>query len=89
MIRPTRRTRHVNFTVEGGGTFPFDMLRYDACYPASERESPGLDWQGQPGLRQVTLVHRVLKDENLSNYPSPRWPSFGWHVVPGSVNYEE
>jgi hypothetical protein len=85
-----RKPRFVTFTVEGGGTFPFDMLRYDACYPDTEmNDSYKLDWQGQPGLRQVTLRHRVLKDEALHNYPSPRWPSFGWHVVPGSIRREE
>lgn len=90
MNRPTRRTRFVTFTVEGGGTFPFDMLRYDACYPDSEAtDSPNLDWSGQPGLRKVRLRHRVLKDENLASYPSRRWPSFGWHVLPACISYEE
>lgn len=88
-MRIPAKTRMVTFVVEGSGTFPFDMLRYDACYPDSEAyDSPNLDWSGQPGLRRVRLCHRVLKDENLWNYPSPRWPSFGWRVLPDSIKYE-
>lgn len=88
-MRIPAKTRMVTFTVEGGGSFPFDMLRYDACYPDTEaKDSHQLEWLGQPGLRQVRMRHRVLKDENLFNYPSPRWTSFGWRVLPETIKYE-
>ncbi len=72
------KIRRVRFTVEGAGVFPFDMLRYDSCWPESEsRDSYELDryHEGNP-RRQVTL----LSDE----YHAPtvgRWESFLWRVI--------
>lgn len=86
-----RGAKTVIFTVEGGGTFPIDMLRYDACYPASETDSfAAMSWENMPtGRRRVTLKHRVAKDENLNHYPcEDRWKSFTWNVVPGSIQYD-
>jgi hypothetical protein len=87
-----RGAKTVIFTVEGKGTFPIDMLRYDACYPASEADSYATMWdvvnEGY-ALRRVTLKHRVSKDANLHHYPTEdRWKSFMWKVVPGSIEYD-
>lgn len=84
------KAKIVTFTVEGGGSFPFDMLRYDACFPNSEVfDSYNLEWSGQPGLRQITLRHYVLQGQVLLNYPTEaRWNSFNWRIVPGSVKRE-
>lgn len=35
----TIRVRQITFDVRGTGAFPVDMLRYDACWPASEADS--------------------------------------------------
>jgi len=84
-----RGAKTVLFTVEGAGTFPIDMLRYDACYPATEADSWAADWNMESGRRRVTLKHRVSKDENLNNYPNAdRWRSFTWTIVPGSIEYD-
>jgi hypothetical protein len=84
-----RGAKTVMFTVEGGGTFPIDMLRYDACYPASEADSYATEWNVGDGLRRVTLKHRVTKDECLNHYPTEdRWKSFTWNIVPGSIQYD-
>jgi hypothetical protein len=60
------------FTVEGPGnvTFPFDMLRYDLCWPKSETDSGMLtsDWPR-------TIELRGLKEPTVR-----RWASFGWTV---------
>jgi len=58
-------------TVEGAFTFPIDMLRYDAAYPASERDSACITAEGK---RQVTV--------RMPNAPTEgRWNSFAWKVV--------
>jgi hypothetical protein len=64
------------FTVEGAGEFPFDMLRYDACWPRDE----GLDSYKlsgfEHGLRRIVLVtHREIAPT------VGRWESFGWRVI--------
>lgn len=71
-----KETRYITvFVVEGGGDFPFDMLRYDQCYPASESDAHAM---GHERTRQVTLIR-------CSVNPSPptfrRWDSFVWRVV--------
>jgi hypothetical protein len=67
---------HAEFEVEGNGVFPVDMLRYDTCWPASERDSYLLLGEHH---RRVKLVYR---DEGPGPTPK-RWESFGWRVVSG------
>lgn len=66
------------FTVEGKGTFPIDMLRYDSCWPASEgRDVPEISLsaiQGRQHQHRVTLIG--LREPTVG-----RWESFGWRVV--------
>jgi hypothetical protein len=72
--------RKYRFTVQGSGSFPFDMLRYDSCYPFSSSDACnipephryGPQMGRSPGNhRKVTLVSE--------NEPTPgRWESFGW-----------
>lgn len=85
------KQKRVRFTVEGSGDFPFDMLRYDHCWP--EHESPdsynvSLTYANctdrnddtYPGKRRVTLL-----TESPNAPTEARWKSFSWSVVPGSV----
>ena len=69
------------FTVEGSGEFPFDMLRYDGCYPASNVPDniirlARLAYASEEsfGTRQVTLVGTTAPTLE-------RWRSFGGTVV--------
>lgn len=63
----------IEFQVQGHGTFPMDMLRYDICWPASEWDSGRLP--GEAGhVRTITL--KGLKPPTFA-----RWRSFGWEVV--------
>jgi hypothetical protein len=79
MARKKQKTEKVvvlRFTVEGDGTFPFDMLRYDCCHPVHETEARYLLTEA-PHRRRVTLEHR-------GNGIAPterRWESFSWKVV--------
>lgn len=67
------------FVVEGAGEFPFDMLRFDACWPDGSNDAAGianssLDDNSRRGRRRVRL--------NSAATPTPaRWDSFNWRVV--------
>lgn len=83
-----RRATHVMavVTVEGAGSFPLDMLRYDGCVPDSQEDvsklagdgpdPEGRNWQ----RRQVTL--RMYSPAGGKEEPTrARWESFGWRVI--------
>jgi len=62
------------YNVEGRGLFPFDMLRYDAAWPAASRDAAYIDGREQ---RKI----------GLASWQGPtieRWASFGWRVA--SIN---
>lgn len=63
-------------TVRGSGRFPFDMLRYDACIPASEAMSYALNHEDD---RTIELVMFALEKSKLPNID--RWRSLGWTVT--------
>jgi hypothetical protein len=66
----------IEFTVEGRGDFPYDMLRYDLCWPASQQDSRFIASTGHPNLQPPKICLKGLKA------PTPaRWESFGWKVV--------
>lgn len=68
-----------NLVVEGSGQFPFDMLRYDHCWPINEgQDSPELakDWGAE--RRQVALRMASPNDHGPT---IGRWDSFGWRVI--------
>ena len=73
---PAKMWRH-RFVVEGGGEFPYDMLRYDACYPTEESEARSLD-SAERAVRRVTLEHRGEKSWKPTE---GRWASFTWRVA--------
>jgi hypothetical protein len=74
-------THRTTFQVRGSGTFPFDMLRYDACHPAHEPDSYTLAPQDL-GLRVVTLA--TVHERKAPHLTPDRWASFGWRIVDGS-----
>ena len=66
----------MRFKVKGNGTFPFDMLRYDACHPVNEDEARSL---AATNTREVELVsRRPIGSQQDPTYG--RWNSFGWWV---------
>ena len=74
------------FTVIGRGEFPMDMLRYDGCYPKSEKDTVTMQ---SDGLREV-MLHKTL-NWGHSKIWSPtvgRWNSFGWAVLGDLPDYE-
>ena len=63
-------------TVTGNGTFPVDMLRYDRCCPATEKDSHAIERSGE---RTITL-ERFSKIARMTPEVG-RWKSFGWLVM--------
>jgi hypothetical protein len=70
------------FQVSGRFEFPFDMLRYDTCWPKVEAETPLMSPHPRGNLakenRTITLV-------GLKPPTAGRWGSFGWKVLEDSV----
>jgi hypothetical protein len=67
----------IEFSVQGRGMFPFDMLRYDLCWPASESDSALLFYNDPHSHRHINL-------KGLKTPTAARWHSFGWEVVEAS-----
>lgn len=65
------------FTVEGSGEFPFDMLRYDACYPKTQDDVAAMTY-GKPFRRSVRLCHGFTTNNFTPTIE--RWNSFLWAV---------
>lgn len=65
------------FTVTGHGPFPFDMLRYDKCYPDTSEDVVKMD---KPTPR-LGLDPRSVNMSSTAGAPTAeRWSSFGWTV---------
>lgn len=67
------KTSWCKFTVQGSGYFPFDMLRYDACYPATSDDAASLNLKE---ARTITLISAMVAQPTEG-----RWRSFGWQVI--------
>lgn len=67
----SRKESYLNreITVQGQGEFPFDMLRYDQCFPANESESYKL--RGRE-FRSIKLIQRA----KAHNPGKERWAFF-------------
>jgi hypothetical protein len=80
------------FTVEGTYPFPVDMLRYDACWPATSEDAVQLGESCSFTRRMNRKDNEVTNDNtkrkrqvklytNAQNRPTVgRWESFGWKV---------
>lgn len=75
------------FQVRGAGIVPFDMLRYDCCFPNSEGEdSAKLEAATFPGGKREAYVVTLCRWSDRRDWQptADRWRSFGWQVVDGS-----
>lgn len=70
------------FSVKGQGTFPFDMLRYDGCYPSQQSDT--IDMVSTlDGTRYVTLKRYITRKDQMPTLE--RWLSYGWTVEKSSI----
>lgn len=67
----------IRFVVRGSGQFPYDMLRYDCCFPVESGNALAGDWDAP--ARDVVLEHRGPDPGWRPTYD--RWSSFTWAVV--------
>ena len=69
--------------ITGNRAFPIDMLRYDSCMPATERDARTIEDVSNPMVTRpggLTWTVRVRKHSDLkgNGYWNPgRWESFG------------
>lgn len=70
-------TEFTDAIVTGWGEFPFDMLRYDACWPASGHD---VSKMFEPGRRSVTIrtYARGRRSDFDRDFTEARWNSFLW-----------
>lgn len=67
-------TAHRTFLVEGDGEFPYDMLRYEQCWPATSSDALAMEYRDSK--RRVRLA-----TDSLYQPHTARWDSFQWHVI--------
>lgn len=68
-----KNNRRYRFEVEGAGGFPFDMLRYDECWPMTSNDSALLE-------HHERTRRRVVMNGNIEPTPK-RWDSFNWKII--------
>jgi hypothetical protein len=64
------------FTVRGYGKFPFDMLRYDRCWPYMSEDAERL---AQVADSDTLRTFVLTTDKRMPTVT--RWASFGWPVL--------
>jgi len=75
------------FEVEGCGRVPYDMLRYDRCWPADEPTAHRIEKaRADNTVRRFRLIRYVADDTHEPCVP--RWAGFGWKIVAGSIHTE-
>lgn len=76
--RGTKKTIYEWYlVVEGAGSFPVDMLRYDSAHPFEQADAAKLEHHHHE--RRRVVVRRLGLNEGPGT--APRWQSFGWIVV--------
>ena len=77
--------RMSRYSVEGFAPFPYDMLRYDESWPATESDAGAME-RVEGGLRQSEALGPTrIRLATFSGQPTvERWQSFGWTVVDGT-----
>ena len=72
-------TKTYEYSVAGYGAFPLDMLRYDACYPATSEDA--VEIGGSMYSRASQRLRTVRVRSVVKPATAERWQSFGWKVV--------
>jgi hypothetical protein len=71
----------IEFTVQGRGQFPADMLRYDLCWPAHQADAHSIEsWTDLVSESGKPFESRRINLRGLKPPTPGRWASFGWMV---------
>ena len=69
------------FEVMGRGHFPFDMLRYDHCFPRDTTSAQNMEVQPDVRHREDRTIRLIAHSSSKTWEPTiERWNSFGWGV---------
>lgn len=71
--------RLYKFTVNGNKTFPLDMLRYDACWPADSETIDSISISYRD--REDYTTPRSARFLSTRKPTEGRWASFSWPVI--------
>jgi hypothetical protein len=72
----------IRYKVTGTHPFPFDMLRYDAAWPATAEDAIRLSYVSKTESLGDENSGRVTIEMCSSGRPTAaRWSSFGWRIV--------
>jgi len=72
-----------SFLVRGTGHFPYDMLRYDGCWPSTSDDVLEMTYESRESrVVKLTRYTRTKKEMPTTG----RWTSFGWNVVKDSIS---
>lgn len=71
--------------VVGRGEIPFDMLRYDCCFPDSSDDASTMGNSSRCPDRPRVMI--IAKYRKMGNFTPDRWKSFGWSCVTFSDRY--
>jgi len=81
-------TYYTDFEVTGRGGFPYDMLRYDRCYPTDTLSAQTMEihdeWAPDAAMRvkgDRTIKLRCIHSGKQWEPTKARWNSFGWGVT--------
>lgn len=81
----------LKYQVTGNSRFPIDMLRYDRACPQREEDSSKID----ASFYYNTITEPVtvgVQSYCVTKNEMPRigrWKSFGWDVIPSSLEWEK
>jgi hypothetical protein len=75
-------TKTYIWSVNGRGAFPLDMLRFDACYPATSADVDAIQRSLDPLERREagSKGFSVTLRSQIAGAEEARWNSFGWRV---------
>lgn len=84
---PKDKFGSITFVVRGRGEFPIDMLRYDSCVPATEKDVMrmlntlyGSDVYVEGPINRDVKLRRFYPVGGTAAPTVARWVSFGWEV---------
>lgn len=71
-------TKVIEYRITGRGPVPYDMLRYDSSWPATQADAETLE---NLNSRDIPVNHETQVLLRGNGCTPERWKSFGWTVT--------